>query len=119
MATLNITSGRLDITAQAGKTWMFTFTVRDEAGALVNLTGYTARMQARADWTSTPILSLATGAGITLGGALGTVAIAVTAATTSAIAVGDYAFEIELVAPDGTIPPFVLGALHVTHKVVS
>lgn len=45
-----------------------------------NLTGYTARMQVRAKPETTPaILSLTSSAGITLGGAAGTIALALTA----------------------------------------
>jgi hypothetical protein len=68
--------------------------------AAVNLTGYTARMQARAKVAdATPVISLTTetAGGITLGGSAGTITLALTAAQTTAITAGRYVYDLELV----------------------
>ena len=69
--------------------------------ALVNLTGYTARMQIREELASAAVLlSLTTeNGGITLGGALGTIDLFISAADTTAITWEGGVYDLELVAP--------------------
>lgn len=62
-----------------------TITWRDSAGALVNLTGYTARMDITEE-DATPVISLTiANSRITLGGALGTIALFIDDADTFAL----------------------------------
>jgi hypothetical protein len=65
-----------------------------------DLTGYTARMQARADAAAQPILDLTTGDGITLGGTTGTITIEIPAADTAGLPPGDWRYDLQIT--DGT-----------------
>ena len=118
MTALSITPGTLDITATQGKTWSIVITVRDNAGELKDLTGYTARWQVRSSaGDSKKVLSLTTGSGITLT-SQGLITLTATAAQTSAIPASNYVHEIELTEPGGAIPPFLAGKLVVQAEVV-
>ena len=84
-------AANLNLIIQQGETWGRTLTWKKTGGTPYDLTGYTARMQIRltAD-SATPIIELnttpATGKGdITLGGALGTIALVLSSALTSAM----------------------------------
>lgn len=70
-----MTSGRYDIVVDQGSTFRKTITWKDSSGSAVNLTGYTARMQARTTMSaSSTIVQLTTAnGGITLGGSAGTI----------------------------------------------
>ncbi len=94
-----MTAAVYDITIEQGATFTMNLTWRDESNALVDLTGYTARMQVRKDIASSQtLLSLTSGSGITLGGAAGTISITASAATTAAIAATSGVYDLELVS---------------------
>jgi len=70
--------GRSNLIIQTGTDWQRVVTYRNPDGTLFNLTGYEARMQVRpAVLSETTILSLTSdpAAGITMGGALGTITL--------------------------------------------
>jgi hypothetical protein len=92
-------AGTYNITAEQGATFTRVLTWRDANDALINLTGYTARMQVRADYASTTtVLSLTTENGkITLGGALGTITLLVSASDMAAITGASFVYDLELV----------------------
>ena len=92
-------AGIYNITAEQGSTFSRVLTWRDANDALINLTGYTARMQVRADYTSlTTVLSLTTENGkITLGGALGTITLLVSASDMADISNGSFVYDLEMV----------------------
>lgn len=79
------------IIAEQGATYAKVFTLRDSAGALINLTGYTARLQVRANYSAEVALIDLTSenGGIALGGAAGTVALLITAAQLAALVTPD------------------------------
>lgn len=68
---------KLDITIEQGATFVMNLTWKNPAGSPVNLTGYTAKMQARLKYSDTAALVTfsTTDGTITLGGAAGTVAV--------------------------------------------
>ena len=68
---------KLDITIEQGAEFVMNLTWKNPAGSPVNLTGYTAKMQARLKYSDiTPLVTFSTSDGtIVLGGALGTVAV--------------------------------------------
>ncbi len=72
------------LTIRQGETWSHVYTHTDSAGDPVDLTGYTARMAIRS-WYGGPLEAYlstgsdADGGTITLGGALGTVTMSMTA----------------------------------------
>lgn len=90
-----------NLTIYQGATWSQKVIWRTGATrTLVNLAGYSARMQIRpsaASGTTTADLTTANGK-ITLGGVTGEISLALTATETGAIAAGEYAYDLELVS---------------------
>jgi len=110
---------RFDITINQGATFELTITWKDSAGTAINLTGYTARMQVRETYSSSStIISLTSGSGITLGGAAGTVAILISATTTAALtAPFSGVYDLELVSAGGVVTRLLQGAATVSPEV--
>ena len=110
---------RFDITINQGATFELTITWKDSAGTAINLSGYTARMQVRETYSSTtPIVSLTNGAGITLGGSAGTIAIVISATTTAALtAPFSGVYDLELVSAGGVVTRLLQGAATVSPEV--
>lgn len=110
---------RFDITINQGATFELTITWKDSAGTAINLSGYTARMQVRETYSSTtPIVSLTNGAGITLGGAAGTIAIVISATTTAALAAPfSGVYDLEIVSAGGVVTRLVQGTATVSAEV--
>ena len=110
-------AGTLDFTIEQGAT--FNLLLNWKVNNInVNLTGYTARLQARVDVEDTnTILSLTTGAGITLGGAAGTISIDQTAAQTTLLPAGNYVYDLELIAGAGSVTRLVQGELNISAEV--
>lgn len=69
-----MTAGRYDFTIYNGADWTQVWTVKDSSGTAVNLTGYSSSLviKERPESSST-LLTLTESAGITLGGAAGTI----------------------------------------------
>ena len=111
--------GEYDFTIYQGATLSRTVVWKDAAGALVDLTGYTARMQIRASVRNPEILvSLTTeNGGIALGGTAGTVDLLLTAAQTAAIAARAGAYDLELVDSGGAVTRLLYGAVEISPEV--
>lgn len=91
-----IYAGDYDILCLQGATFNRTATWTI-GGTAVNLTGWTAAMQVRDTYDSTsPVLTLTSGTGITLGGTAGTIQISVAATATAALPQGQYVYDLEL-----------------------
>lgn len=83
-----------------GATWYLTVTYENPDGTPINITNYTAALQLRSlPSDPTAVLSLTTGAGITITGATGTVAITASATQTRAIDEGNYYYDLEISSP--------------------
>ena len=83
-----------------GATWYLTVTYQNPNGTPINITNYTAALQLRSlPSDPTAVLSLTTGAGITITGATGTVAITASATQTRAIDEGNYYYDLEISSP--------------------
>lgn len=107
-----------ELCVPAGAT--FTQVLRWKAdGQLVNLTGYTARMQIRPSVASSTLtLALTTENGrIALGGAAGTITLTISATDTATLTAGRYVYDIELIAAGGTVTRLLQGVLVVTANV--
>lgn len=90
-------AGVYNFTIEQGTTFRRTLTLKDAAGDPVDLTGYTARMQIRAEVESTSVmLSLTTqNGGISLGGVAGTIELFISDINTSTVTTeGVYDLEI-------------------------
>jgi hypothetical protein len=117
-----MTAGIYNATIDQGATWSVTVTYKDSTGAPINLTGYTARMQVRANVTSnTVIATLSTTAGsegtITLGGTAGTVDLLISATNTAALTTGQYVYDLELVSGGGVVTRLLEGNFKVSAEV--
>lgn len=111
-------AGSYNIVCDQGATFSLNLTYEDANSNAVNLTGYQARMQVRAQKTSpTTILSLTESSGIALGGAAGTIVIGIDAATTATLESGDYVYDLELVAPSTAVTRLIQGRFRVSGEV--
>ncbi len=91
-----ISPAQYNITAYQGATYDLNLTY-SIGGTAVNLTEYTAALQVRENpRSSTTILSLATGSGITLGGTAGTIDVTASASTMGSATPGNYVYDLEL-----------------------
>lgn len=104
---------------EQGATFDITLTCRDEAGTLVNLTGYTARMQIRANKkATTTLLELTTENGrIVLGGAAGTLQLILSATVTAAIDWTRGVYDLEVINADGFVQRLWQGDVEVDKEV--
>lgn len=87
-----MTAARRDIKVEQGATFELIVEVRKD-GALLNLTGYTGRMQIRATKASTTVLATAT---VTLDTVNSLVTATMTAATTTAYTWTDGYYDLEI-----------------------
>jgi len=110
-------AGEYNFTIEQGATFNLLMTWKIDNVA-VNLTGYTARLQARIDVDETEtILSLTTGAGITLGGAAGTITLNQTATQTALLPKGEYVYDLELQSSGGIVTRLLQGELNISAEV--
>jgi LEA14-like dessication related protein len=101
-----------------GATWYLTVTYENPNGTPINITGYTAALQLRSlPSDAVAVLSLTTGAGITITGATGTVAITATATQTRAIDEGTYYYDLEITSTLGVVTRLVQGQVVVSPEV--
>ena len=93
-----------DLTIDQGSTFDQKLTIRRD-GVILNLTGYSARMQVRENVDSvTPFIDLTSPSnGLVLGGAAGTINIQIDAATTAGFTIFAGVYDLELIAPDTTV----------------
>lgn len=111
----------VDITIYQGATWDYPIILKSGDPLLpVDLTGCSARMQARVKYTSADrILTLDTGAtgGIALGGSAGTIDLAMTATATAALLAGKAVYDLEIIHPDTTVTRLMMGKLTISQEV--
>ena len=93
-----MTAGIYNATIDQGATWSVTVTYTDSTGAPINLTGYTAAMQVRQQYSSTDAdLTLTSpSGGIVITGATGVIVITMTATQTASLEEGFYVYDVEL-----------------------
>jgi len=92
-------AGIYNITCEQGATFTRTFTITDPDGDIVNLTGYTGRMQVRRDIdsTATPLVELTTANGrLVIVPLLGEITITLTPQLTAPIT-RDGVYDLEIV----------------------
>jgi hypothetical protein len=110
--------GLLNLTFSQGATWKLAMTYTNSAGNPIDLTSHTARMQARPSFESTTtVLNLANGTGITLGGTAGTINLLVSATATAAINAQQYVYDLEVISDSNEVTRVVQGTLVVTPEV--
>jgi hypothetical protein len=113
-----MTPGSLDFLIPKGSTFSRTLTWK-VSGSPVNLTNYTARMQARTSAVSgTAVLDMTTAnSKITLGGTAGTITLSLSATETAAITQTSLAYDLELVSAGGVVTRLVEGQIVLTPEV--
>lgn len=111
-------AGLYDITIEQGATFQMSLTWKDSTGAPVNITGYTARMQVRGNYESedTLVSLTSSGGGIVLGGALGTIAITISASVTQLLQLEEAVYDLELVSAS-TVTRLLQGKAVVSREV--
>ena len=90
-------------------------------GTYVNVTGYTAAMDVKNSATSaTTIISLTSSNGkITVGTTDGKFTLALTAGETTALAAGNYVYDLEVTSPGGVVTRLLEGGFTVYEGVTS
>lgn len=107
-------AARYTIRIEQGATWRPVFTLRD-----TNLTGYTARMQIRADINATDVLlELSTANGkISIDGPAGQIKPVLTDVETAALTWISGVYDLELIAPSGDVQRLLKGPVEVDPEV--
>ena len=115
------TPGAYNPTIYAGATWDVTLGPITQGTAVVDLTGYDARLMARESYPGTAVaLSMGTASGITLGGTAGTVRLVQTATQTAALGsaagyeTAQYVYDLELQSAGGEVTRLLQGLLTVS-----
>lgn len=114
-----MTATTQDLTIEQGATFDDTWTWTDSNGDPVNLTGYTARAQVRSQVTSSStVVSVTSGNGLTLGGVAGTIRMQLSAATTAALtAPFSGVWDLEVESSGGVVTRLFSGTVTVTAEV--
>jgi len=76
-------AGKYDIVINKRATFKLSLVLRNSSGTLINLTGYTAKMQIRKDPDGVVIQELTNLSGLTLGGTAGTILIRIESTATA------------------------------------
>ena len=107
------------ISVEQGATWRTVLTLTDADG-VIDLTGYTARMQIRQEIDSpTPLYSLSTdpGGGITIDGPAGQITLTIDDETSTGWAWRYGVYDLELVSPGGDVDRLLKGEVDVDREV--
>lgn len=114
-----MTAGIYNATIDQGATWSVTVLYKDSNGVAINLTGYTAAMQVRQQYSSeTAELTLTSPAnGIVITPLTGTIVITMTALQTGGLDEGYYVYDVELTSSGGLVDRLIQGQLTVAPEV--
>jgi hypothetical protein len=109
------------LTLYQGATFTHTFTHR-VSGSAVNLTGYTARLQARTrlrGYVGSAAFTLTETAGLALGGSAGTIAVTISDAVTELLTPGIYRYDVRLESGAGVVTRAFEGRLIVAPAITA
>ena len=111
-------AGVYNFTCEAGSTWKRSVSIKDSAGALMNLTGYTARMQVRRRIESTSVLIelTTTNGAITVSPTLGRLNLVLTATQTATLSQSGV-YDLEIVSSGGEVTRMLEGQFIVKPEV--
>lgn len=113
-------AGTYSITVDQGATFSETLVWRTKRSRTpIDLTGYTARMKVKGRNTGSPLLLTLTteNGGILLGGAEGTVVLAISATDTAAIIGGIHSYDLELIDSESRVTRLLKGSFVVRPEV--
>lgn len=91
-----------------GTTFSVTFTVNDDTGSARDLNGYEARSQLRRSYYTTSNTAFTANITDPTGGLVN---LGLTSSQTSGLKAGRYVYDVELVAPGGTVERIVEGII--------
>ena len=118
-----IRPGNTALECWQGATFEYSLTwYNDDAGTQPrNLTGYTAKLQVRPHPSGPIAISMtsAAGGGITLGGAAGTIDLALDATETDVSRTGYLMYDLEMTAPNGDVYRLLEGAFVIYPEVTT
>ncbi len=100
-----------------GETFTRVITWKDSAGVLVNLTGYTAKLQLRDTVSATVVDEFTDTTGLALGGIAGTITWTMTATETAALPVGSLAYDLRLTSGASVVTYLLAGFVHVQKRI--
>ena len=114
-----MSAGSYDIYIEQGATLSLPIVWKDSSGTVINITGYTARMQVRQSVNSSTVLLSATteNGKLVIDGSLGKVTISLSAADTAAITWHTGVYDLELVSSGGVVTRLLEGAVVVSREV--
>ncbi len=107
-----------NFTIYQGTTFERLLTYKDANNAVVNLSGFSARMKIRKSWGSPVLLELANGSGITLAATTPNLTITVTPVQTAALDFEYAVYDLEIEAPSGKVDRLLEGRVTL-HKEVT
>jgi hypothetical protein len=112
-------AGNYDIYIEQGATLSLPIIWKDSDGNVINITGYTARMQVRQTRPSTTVLLSATteNGKLVIDGSNGKVTISLSATDTSAITWLTGVYDLELASPGGVVTRLIEGSVTVSQEV--
>lgn len=108
-----------DFTIEQGVTTSKSFVWKDSEGTVIDLTGYSARMQIRSSIDSTTTLLSATNANgqLVITAAQGKVTLTLTATETAALDFSTGVYDLELVSNAGVVTRLVEGSVTLSKEV--
>lgn len=112
-----MTPGLVNFICPQGSTFRrtLTYTLDDIP---IDLSGYSSRLQVRQAYYSTePLLSLASGSGITIDGLEGTIDIYISNSDTSDLPPGSHVYDLEIISPSSDVSRLIEGTFIVTPEV--
>jgi len=113
-----MTATNYSFLCEQGASFNEVVTWKNEAGAVIDNTGYTAQMQVRKEVNDTPAVAMTTGNGkIVLGGSNGQIQLLLAASDTAALTPADYLYDLELVSPSGVASRVLEGVFSVSVEI--
>lgn len=127
-----MSAGKHNFTCEQGATFDRTITYRDGSGAIIDLTGYTARMHVREYAAGDLIVALysdvSQGASngyailngsseLTADGANGNIRLFISAANTANLTTGSLKYDLEIESPSGVVDRLIEGKFNVVPEI--
>jgi len=108
-----------NISIDQGATYTLAISYKDENGAAINLTNYTAAMQLRSTYTSVDaVLSLSSPSnGIVITGATGLISITITATQTAALSSNNFVYDLEITSSSNVKTRLIQGIVTISPEV--
>ena len=116
-----MSAGRENLRIDQGETYIRVIQWKDSTGALVDLTGYTGFMQIRSGKDGSVVLDVdGLPSGVVTGGAAGTIAITIPAASTLALPEATVlVYDLKVISGGGQVTYLLEGIVHVRKQVTA